>query len=433
MGKRRLCIMRRLLRSALSVLLALTGQGALGANDAGEIGYSAAAGSVIVNPAEGAFLAGYGRDRRATGVLDDISVKAAVIGVENELLVLLSIDCIGLTRPDILQIQKGIAASLPQAHVVVSSTHTHAGPDVVGLWGAHLWRSGRDDAYMTILVDRAVRLAIEVAGQRRPAVSRVASVSAPFDWVENRSEPELLDQRLAVLQMLDDQGQSIVTLTNYACHPTVLDGHNTLVSADYAAGFYRAMADALPGEHMFLQGAIGGWVQPLQAGSSYNRALALGESLADAAQQALQVAQPNPATGLGFRDSVVDIPLENWGFRLMMWLGVLDRPSYDGAMRTSVATFRVGNARFMTHPGETSPAYSFASRQLADVEHTFILGLTQDAIGYILKPDYFAEEATYPHAEYLKSVSVGPEAGPRIMSVLHDLLEGAEYEPHILE
>ena len=87
----------------------------------------------------------------------------------------------------------------------------------------------------------------------------------------------------------------------------------------------------------------------------------------------------------------------------------------------------------MTHPGETSPAYSFASRQLADVEHTFILGLTQDAIGYILKPDYFAEEATYPHAEYLKSVSVGPEAGPRIMSVLHDLLEGAEYEPHILE
>ena len=115
MGRRRLCMMRRLLRSALSVLLALTGQGALGANDAGEIGYSAAAGSVIVNPAEGAFLAGYGRDRRATGVLDDISVKAAVIGVENELLVLLSIDCIGLTRPDILQIQKGIAASLPQA------------------------------------------------------------------------------------------------------------------------------------------------------------------------------------------------------------------------------------------------------------------------------------------------------------------------------
>ena len=419
-------MMRRLLWRAFGVLLALTGQGAFGADDAAGVAFSAAAGSVIVNPPEGAFLAGYGRDRRATGVLDDISVKAAVIGVENALLVLLSIDCIGLTRPDILQIQKGIAASLPQVHVVVSSTHTHAGPDVVGLWGAHLWRSGRDEAYMAILVDRAVQLVIELVEQRRPAVSRVASVAAPLDWVENRSEPGLLDQRLAVLQMLDDQGQSIVTLTNYACHPTVLDGDNTLVSADYAAGFYRAMADALPGVHMFLQGAIGGWVQPLQAVSSHARALALGESLADAALQALQVAQPNPAAGLVFRDSVVDIPLDNWGFRLMMWLGVLDRPSYDGAMRTSVATFRLGNALFVTHPGETSPAYSFASRQLAGVEHTFILGLTQDAIGYILKPDYFEEQATYPHAEYLQSVSVGAEAGPSIKAALQDLLARGE-------
>ena len=53
-----------------------------------------------------------------------------------------------------------------------------------------------------------------------------------------------------------------------------------------------------------------------------------------------------------------------------------------------------------------------------NTEHAFIMGLTQDAIGYILKPDYFANESAYSHGKYLTSVSVGPEAGPRIMDAL---------------
>ena len=50
------------------------------------------------------------------------------------------------------------------------------------------------------------------------------------------------------------------------------------------------------------------------------------------------------------------------------------------------------------------------------------MGLTQDAMGYILKPEYFAEDVSYPHAEYLTSVSVGVEAGPRVMAALEEIV-----------
>ena len=384
--------------------------------------FHVAAGKRALNPDVGAYLAGYGPDRRATGALDDLYLKAALIQAGPDQLVVMSLDNIGLTYPDVQRVRAAVRTVLPGAHVVFSSTHTHAGPDVVGIWGPALWRSGREAAYIERLVSASEELVRDLVAQLRPARSRVAGREVPLAWVENVSEPELLDRRLAVLQFVGDDGESLLTLTNFACHPTVLGPDNTRSSADYAAGFYRAMDAALPGEHVFLQGAIGGWVQPLQGDRSHALALDHGESLAAAALATLAAAEDNPYAALRFREKTIDMPLENWGFRILIWLGVLERKLHDGAMRTSVATFRLGNAAFVTHPGETSPAFALASRALLDTEHTFVLGLTQDAMGYILKPEYFADDATYPHADYLTSVSAGSETGPRLMAALEHLL-----------
>jgi hypothetical protein len=385
-------------------------------------GFKVAADASAITPPVGTYLAGYGADRKSTGLFDDVWVKVVVIEAGSETVALVTIDCIGLTRPHILRIQAGVQNQLPNVHVVVSSTHTHAGPDVVGIWGPAFWRSGRDEAYIDGLVSTAIELVVQTANTVQPATSRVASMDMPMPWVENVSERDLLDARLAVLQFVSVAGETIATLTNYACHPTVLGPDNTMVSADYVDGFYRQMAENLAGEHLFLQGAIGGWVQPVQGDRSKSLALQLGISLADAALAALSEADDNAYAPLQFASRSFDVPLDNWGFRLLIWLGVLERELYDGAMRTSVAWFQIGQAQFVTHPGETSPAYSLASRDLLDARHSFVLGLTQDAMGYILKPEYFADDVEYPHGSYLTSVSAGAEAGPRVMAALKEIL-----------
>ncbi len=386
--------------------------------------YQVGASSTVINPPQGTFLAGYGRDRKSEGVHDDLYAKAVFISDGSTSIALLTLDSIGLTRPDVLAIQSAAAELVPgleAAHVVVTSTHTHAAPDVVGLWGESIWSSGRDGPYMRALVEAGARTVLAAHDAAQSAQALVSSTSVPLPWVENVSEPGLLDSTLSVLQFVDGQGNSIATLTNYACHPTVLGPDNTWVSADYLAQFYRAMASQLPGEHLFLQGAIGGWVQPLQGDRSTTRAAEVGDSLAQAALAQMKLAMPMEAKPLSFRHKTFDVPLENWGFRLVMWLGVLERDTYDGAMRTSSAVFNIGDAYFATHPGETSPFYSFETRALFPNKTTFVLGLSQDAMGYILKTDYFSDDAVYPNAEYLRSVSVGPEAGPRLMETLRSL------------
>lgn len=249
-----------------------------------------------------------------------------------------------------------------------------------------------------------------------------------FDWVENRSEPDLLDPFMSVIQFVDDSGNVVATLTNYACHPTVMGGDNTLVSTDYFAGFYQKVAESLPGEHLFLQGAIGGWVQPLQGDRNFELAQRLGRDLATRSIDLLGNADPNPFQTIELRHKEFDVEVENWRFRIMMWLGVLNREMFRGSMRTETVWFNVGKSEFVTHPGETSPAYSLASRELMDSEYSFVLGLSQDAIGYILKPEYFSDNSAFPHGEYLTTVSLGKNVGVDLMTALETIISRAGNE-----
>lgn len=208
---------------------------------------------------------------------------------------------------------------------------------------------------------------------------------------------------------------TIATLTNFACHPTVMDAISSEVSSDYVAGFYRVMADHLPGEHLFLQGAIGGWVQPDKTERNFERADSIGADVAHAILTLLLYADENAQPRLGVRQRQFLVPLENPGFVSLLEAGVLQRSLEDGQIRTETSWIDVGEAVLVTHPGETSPQYSLDTRTLIDRRHSFVLGLAGDALGFILKPEYFAADVAFPSAEYLTATSVGPQAGPLMM------------------
>ncbi len=396
-------------------------------NPAPAVGFRVGVASAEISPEPGAFIAGDARNRRFSGVHDPLFVKAVVVQNDAAMIAIVTVDNIGLTRPDIEAMrQRAVAYTttvkglLPE-RIIISSTHSHSGPDVVGLWGEQELSSGRDPVYMDRLTTAVATQVAAAAASMRTASMRVASGVHDLAWVQNVTEPGLLDRQMGVVQFLDESSMTIATLTNFACHPTVMDSISDLVSSDYVAGFYRVMADHLPGEHLFLQGAIGGWVQPDKTDRGFALADRYGASVAHAALTLLLDADQNDAPGLAFARREFQIPLKNPGFQALLEAGVLNRPLNDGMLTTETAWFSIGDAVFVTHPGETSPQYSLDTRALLDRHHSFVLGLTGDALGYILKPDYFAPGATYPSAEYLTATSVGPDAGPLLMENINML------------
>jgi hypothetical protein len=379
-----------------------------------------------VNPPPGAFIAGHTLNRRFNGIHDSLYAKAVIVSDRINSVVIVTVDCIGLLYPQLQSIRELVAQQLqdpaiPPSHIVLSSTHTHAGPDVVGLWGPDRMHTGVDSVYIKALVSKCALQVIKAKEAMQPVFARYAVTTFGHEWVYNISQPEQLDRSLTVLQFLNGKGETVATLTNFACHPTIVDGVHDKVSADYPSGFYRKMKASLGGVHLFLQGSIGGWVQPEYEVKTFEQALFRGEQMADTVLNALLQFHELQNSSITYTSKQFEMPVSNPGFKMLSEAGVISRNIEKGTL-CEIAWFSIGEAMFATHPGETIPAMGKATKELMRTNGPkFIMGLSMDALGYILSPDFFDPSKKIPHAPYLCSMSVGPEAMPLIMDVLREL------------
>ncbi|MBI4559008.1 MAG: neutral/alkaline non-lysosomal ceramidase N-terminal domain-containing protein [Candidatus Hydrogenedentes bacterium] len=407
----------------LCVFVILTGCTGLRSTP-GALQFRVGAASAPVTPPVGTFLAGYDSNRRSTGVHDDLYAKAVVFDDGTSPVAVVVVDCVGLQYPTVnamraLAASKTTEVTLPAERIIITSTHTHCGPDVIGLWGPDSAQSGYDTAYMDQLVQTTADQVARAAANLQPA-RIVCAETQCSGWAVNDSEPGEVDHTVSVLQCLDQNGKSIATLTNFACHPTVLDGDTTVASSDWVGAFYGAMAAALPGEHLFLQGAIGGWIQPVTPERTFALAEKYGKDLADKTLTALKSATAVKEPNVKFANRPFVMPVANEAFKQMSALKLIPRPMRDGA-ETEVAWFSIGPAQFATHPGESAPVFSNQTKALMDTGPKFVLGLGFDELGYIIKPAFF-QNSTIPHSEYLTSMSPGPDAGPKMMEALEAIV-----------
>jgi hypothetical protein len=382
-----------------------------------------------ITPEPGAFIAGDQNNRKFTGVHDSLYVKALVVSDTKNMVTILSFDCIGMLYPTLLEIRKSISEKIPIADfdpacIVMASTHTHSGPDVVGIWGPDQMTSGVNPDYLKEIVLLSTEAIVSAWKNRQLAKAIYAQTSFGEDWVYNIADSLNLDRSLTVLQFLDQNDQSIATLNNFACHPTIMDGVSSEVSTDYVSAMYSCLDDRLGGVNFFLQGAIGGWIQPEYEPKTFESVEKRGRDLGMAILTALNNPKDLNSNGIQFKSRVFYLPVSNENFKLLSDMGVIDRPMTD-SVKTEVAWFSIGNAQFVTHPGETTPDHSLESKKMMKVQGPkFVIGLGMDALGYILTPKFYQPNPEVRHSEYLTGMSVDQEAGKFLMDQIISLATG---------
>ena len=396
------------------------------ANAAGNKKVWVGAAAATVNPGLDNFIAGDKGNRHFAGIHDSLYVKAVVVSDAKNSIILVTVDCIGIIYPTLLEIRTAAAAQIPEegfdaSNIVLTSTHTHSGPDVVGLWGENQASSGVKNDYIQKLVATAATTIAKAWKNKRPATIHYAEASYGEGWVYNISKPKQLDRSLTILQCTDLNGKAIATVSNFACHPTIMDAATDLVSADYVGGFYAELDKRLTGVNLFLQGSIGGWVQPEHEQKTFANAARIGKALADTVIGSLKHRKTLDSTTIQFKRKLFALPVSNPGFRQLASLGVINRTITD-SVQTEIAWFGIGNARFVTHPGETSPIYSIESKKLMKTTGPkFVLGLGLDGLGYSVTPDFFDLSNKIPNAEYLTGMSIDKNAGTVVMRIITEL------------
>lgn len=208
------------------------------------------------------WMAGFSTGRAATEVHDDLWARAIVFE-QGELQVgIVVLDFVGWFHDDALRIrtavrEKGIVLD----HLLVSSTHSHEGPDTMGPWGPQPGTSGRVAEYEDWVVAQAADAIEEAWGQRKTASMTYVQTDFPHLVADSRL-PEVKDSVATALRF-DGEAGTLATLVVWGNHPESMDDES-VVTSDYPHYLRTDMEAAYPGApSLFLAGNLGGLMNPL--------------------------------------------------------------------------------------------------------------------------------------------------------------------------
>lgn len=260
---------------------------------------------IKITPDAPIYLTGYaGREKPATGVLQELWAKALVIE-ENEKnkIFIVTTDLLGLSH----EVSEAIANSvirkyhINRSQLLLNSSHTHSGPMV--------WPSLSVIAEYTAAEQQVVSgYALELAKRIEAVIDAAYANRVPMnlycskdtaDFAKNRRLPTEkgiinavnlngpVDHDVPVIKISTPDGVLKAVLFGYACHNTTMVGDNYLVNGDYAGFAQLEIEKQFPScTAMFVMGCAGDQ-NPVPRGN-VTLAKQHGTSLANAVFRALQ-------------------------------------------------------------------------------------------------------------------------------------------------
>lgn len=397
--------------------------------------HRAGASAVDITPSLGGreaaptLLAGFWPARPATGVHSALEVRAiALAALEGPPVVLAVADLVGLPRDLVLSARTAIEQPGSGVRAILAATHVHSGPDTIGFWGPDDATSGVDPAYLA-RVEAAFVTAARAALAALVPVTLEAAATDVHGVARNARQPEILDEELTILRAVDDRGRTVATLLDFPCHPEVLDGSTTLVSADYPGALRSRIEAAFGGLAVFAAGALGAMMTPARDEPTAAEVERAGAALADAAVRVLADGVRPLGPGLRFGRRPIAIPSANPVFEEALAAGLLAprERTATGAITSDVSLVEIGGPtglRLAAVPGELAPTLGLPLKQALAPALPAIIGLADDELGYFLDPaDFvFPDDPRNPGEHYEETMSVGREAGPLVTDAIWSLL-----------
>jgi neutral ceramidase len=270
-----------------------------------------------ITPPVGIHMGGYwGRSSGATGIHDPLYARLLAWTDGTVTAVLISLDVVALAPAWVARIRRQVSAVVPgtaEDTILVSCTHTHAGPLTLNFRGM----GDVDGTYLQQICERVCECAREAAASFADAQLAYAraSVQIGINRRQARAGAVVIGENpqgavaphAHVLTVHTTEGQAVIF--QHACHPVVLGNSNHVLSADFpgaaCAEVERRMGGAFS---MFVNGAAGD-INPRGSDGSFAAVANLGQELGVAVAFAAQSAQTLKASPVVARSHRLDLPL----------------------------------------------------------------------------------------------------------------------------
>jgi hypothetical protein len=371
----------------------------------------------MITPAPDAPINNWGAAKRtiAAGLQSDLTATVLTIApLDSETavspeLVLVALDLGWWRTPsaaDALQQQVARSVGVEPHRVLVSLSHTHAGP-AIDPEAVEPTASAAVAGYLQSLAGAVSRAATDAVRTAEPAVLEWGRGSCDLarvrdQWLEREQryvcgydpgghpDPTLLVGRIVADQPDPDGRRLRALIVNYACHPTTLGPENSEISADFPAVARDLVEARCAAPMIFLQGASGELAPRRQYEAGSEAVQANGEQLGFSVLATLAGMLPTqtrlintavvesgaplgiwspqadtPSTRIAFRNRQVAVPRNPSAGR---WA------SADGLSETARAERERRNQQIESLSGQAQHAMPLAVWRLGDVGLVAIAG-----------------------------------------------------------
>ena len=418
------------------------------------------------------YIAGFGHNRKAEGISDPIFIRAMVLQAEGKKYAFVVADLIGLFKDQVDEIRSELKDF---ENVMFTCTHSHEGPDTLGLWGPSPLQSGTDPDYMLFLQKTAVSTVREAAKNLTPCDAEIAAVSIPELLHDGRPPIVKMDELLTLKFNKVNTKTALGVVLFWHCHPETLGSGNKKLSSDFVGYTVKEIMKHTQAEAMVFTGAVGGLMTSLKVpikneqdqnlnDGTYEKTERYGKLLADASLNSLKKGKSISLTPIVVRKKEILLPVDNPMYRLAKQLGVFKREIFDWdlqlnkhaglnqreekhpAAKSEVSIITLGELGIGCIPGEIYPELllgkvSEKPEKEADyqdavtevdwfqkwkIPYKTVIGLANDEIGYILPKKQWDEKPPFAYgsksAPYGEINSLGPDTAFFIANAFNELL-----------
>ncbi len=421
------------------------------------------------------YIAGYNVNNPAKGVLDDMYAKAVYLDDNTSRggVILCALDCVGISRKDINEIRQKVIESgkVPELKSInICATHTHSAIDTQGLWGYDFYADGKNDAFMQSLKEKTADAIIAAYEARENGKLFFGTAEAVGMQADTRT-PVDYDSTVTSIRFDPSNGGKDTYIVNFASHAEMLGAKTTVVSADFPAYMDKEINEQTGGANVvFVNGAVGGLITGDKINEILDKTINFdclaytkeyGKKLADLVMGIENETELSPL--INVKSKTVSVACDNTALLLARFIGVLNNDvaktsATKVAIISEVSYMVLGNKQIGIYmiPGELCPElesgnflsadeaangtaadYKVLSK-MSDCEHSFVLGLCNDELGYIIpKNDFLLHEwlpyFNIPYDEngrkhYEETNSVGPATAGTLLKAMDELINSAKGE-----
>ena len=385
----------------------------------------AGAAKVDITPDYPVWLDGNPRDRKSEGVHDPISARAVVIEAGAERFALVSAELCAMDAAIVERIRRAVSerAGIPAERQVIACGHIHSAPATFGFF------CDREEAYIEWLVRRIAEVVAEARNGLAPAIvgsgsgqeftiseyrrlwhkdGRIVMNWDNLSWDDILGPAGVPDPEVGVVRINGMDGVTIAVIYNHAGHPNTPPGTWFEISGDYPAYASNMIEKELGGVALFTNGAQGSVDVPAFRERDWEGLARKGTWLAREVLRVARGIRPNRSDFAAARSVFpigvrkIDPEYVKWSREILANTSrgrVNIRDGVDDALYAQMCLdvadsgvkefgfemtgFLVGDAAFVTIPGELFTETGLRIKQASPFQRTYIADLADGYLGYI--------------------------------------------------